>query len=112
MADSISRRSFLQTSGLALGSTTLPVMSPRARATTVQVGTGRPPDVTRQLARYVANSQWTDISDGARYEAVRSMFNWVGCCLGGARHVTTDRALAALAEWAGISYGDNNLQGL
>ena len=101
MIDSMSRRSFLKASSLALGTTTLPAMSPVASAATVQTGATAPPDVTRQLASYVVNSDWDDIPDGARYEAVRSVFNWVGCCLGGARQVTTDRALAALAEFSG-----------
>ena len=101
MTDPISRRRFLKASSLALGSTTLPAISPVASAAMVQAGASTPPDVTRQLASYVVNSEWDDIPDGARYEAVRSMFNWVGCCLGGARHVTTDRALAALAEFSG-----------
>jgi 2-methylcitrate dehydratase PrpD len=57
--------------------------------------------VSRTLARYIVDSDWGDIPDGPRREAVRSVFNWVGCCLGGARHVTTDRALAALAEFSG-----------
>ena len=82
MTDSISRRSFLQASSFALGSSTLPSMSPVASATMVQAGASAPPDVTRQLASYVVNSEWNDIPDGARYEAVRSVFNWVGCCLG------------------------------
>lgn len=82
MTDSISRRSFLKASSLALGSPTLPAMSPGASAAMVQAGASAAPDVTRQLASYVVNSDWTDIPDAARYEAVRSVFNWVGCCLG------------------------------
>lgn len=101
MTDPFSRRGFLKASSVALGSVTLPAIAPVASASTVQVGTSAPPDVTRRLASYVVNSEWSDIPDEARDEAVRSVFNWVGCCLGGARHVTTDRALAALAEFSG-----------
>ena len=101
MTDSISRRKFLKASGVALGSTTVPSMSPVASAATSQPGASVPSDVTRRLARYVVNSEWNGIPSGARYEAERSVFNWVGCCLGGARHITTDRALAALTEFSG-----------
>lgn len=101
MTDSISRRSFLQASGVALGSTTIPAVSTVASAATAKALASSPPDVTRQLANYVVNSTWGDIPEGARYEAVRSVFNWVGCCLGGARHITTDRAIAALSEFSG-----------
>jgi len=72
-----------------------------ASAATAKALASNPTDVTRQLASYVVNSKWDDIPKDARYEAVRSIFNWVGCCLGGARHVTTDRAIAALAEFSG-----------
>jgi 2-methylcitrate dehydratase PrpD len=101
MIDSLSRRDFVKASGLALGSTALPTAPLLASGATSHGQASPPPDATRQLARYVVNSRWADIPNGARYEAVRSVFNWVGCCLGGARHVTTDRAMAALAEFSG-----------
>ena len=101
MTDSISRRRFLQASGLAIGNSALPAVSTVASAATAQAVASSPTDVTRQLARYIVTSRWSDIPEGARDEAVRSVFNWVGCCLGGARHVTTDRALAALMEFSG-----------
>ncbi len=101
MTDSFSRRSFLQASGVALGSTAIPAIPTVASAATAKALASNPTDVTRQLANYVVNSKWSDIPEGARYEAVRSVFNWVGCCLGGARHITTDRAIAALAEFSG-----------
>jgi len=101
MNDSYSRRAFLKASGVALGSSTLPLLPATAAGTTAQALASNPPDVSRPLARYVVASKWADIPAAARYEAVRSMFNWVGCCLGGARHVTTDRAVAALAEFSG-----------
>ena len=101
MTDAISRRRFIQASGVALGSTAIPTVSGVASAATAKALASNPPDATRQLANYVVNSQWEDIPERARYEAVRSIFNWVGCCLGGARHITTDRAIAALAEFSG-----------
>lgn len=101
MIDSISRRHFIQASGIAIGSTAIPVTENFAAAATPKALASNPTDVTRQLASYVVNSKWSDIPEDARYEAVRSVFNWVGCCLGGARHITTDRAIAALAEFSG-----------
>ena len=103
MNDSFSRRSFLQASGVALGSTAIPAIPTVASAATAKALASNPTDVTRQLANYIVNSKWSDIPESARYEAVRSVFNWVGCCLGGARHITTDRALAALAEFSGAA---------
>ncbi len=101
MNDSISRRQFIQASGIAIGGTAIPAIPTPTSAATALALASNPPDVTRQLAAWVVQSRFGDIPARARYEAVRSMFNWVGCCLGGARHVTTDRALAALAEFSG-----------
>jgi 2-methylcitrate dehydratase PrpD len=101
MTDSISRRKFIQASGIAISSTAIPVTASVASAATAKALASNPTDVTRQLASFLVNSNWSDIPDEARYEAGRSVFNWVGCCLGGARHETTDRAIAALAEFSG-----------
>jgi 2-methylcitrate dehydratase PrpD len=100
MADSVSRRRFLQASGLAIGGTAMPSLASEAIASPI-ASRQEYSDVTQRLASYVVDSRWSDIPDAARYEAVRSVFNWVGCCLGGAREVTTDRAIAALAEFSG-----------
>ncbi|MDH5311887.1 MAG: MmgE/PrpD family protein, partial [Gammaproteobacteria bacterium] len=101
MTDALSRRNFIKASGIALGSTALPVTPTVAIAATAKALASNPPDVTRQLASWIVASEWGDIPERTRYEAIRSIFNWVGCCLGGARHATTDRALAALAEFSG-----------
>jgi len=101
MTDSLSRRKFLKASGIALGSTTLPVTPLIAEAATAKALASNPPEATRILANWLVESEWRDVPEQARYEAVRSIFNWVGCCLGGARHQTTDRAIAALAEFSG-----------
>ncbi len=58
-------------------------------------------DVTRRLARFVVESRWPDIPESARREALRSFLNWLGCAVGGCRHETVERALAALAEFSG-----------
>lgn len=59
-------------------------------------------EVTRHLARYVIDSQFDHIPEAARREAARSLVNWVGCAVGGARHEAVERALAALAEFSAL----------
>lgn len=58
-------------------------------------------DVTRSLARYVVSAKFADLPQGVRKEARRTLLNWVGCTLGGARHETVEIALAALAPFSG-----------
>src|SRR5919112_382250 len=56
---------------------------------------------TRHLARYVIASEHEEIPPQVRHEAARSLVNWVGCALGGARHEAIERALAALSPFSG-----------
>ncbi|MHB9097399.1 MAG: MmgE/PrpD family protein [Syntrophales bacterium] len=58
-------------------------------------------EVTKTVARFVVDSRYADIPKEVRHEAVRSVLNWLGCALGGCRHETIDRALAALKPFAG-----------
>ena len=58
-------------------------------------------DVTRIIARYVVGSKYADIPEAMRHEAKRALLNWLGCAIGAAHHETIDRALAALASFAG-----------
>jgi 2-methylcitrate dehydratase PrpD len=39
--------------------------------------------VTRQLAEFIAASQWCDIPPAVRREGIRGLLNYVGCALGG-----------------------------
>jgi 2-methylcitrate dehydratase PrpD len=57
--------------------------------------------VTRTLARYVVDSNLEDIPRSVRNEAIRSLVNWVGCAVGGCRHESVDRAMAAISPFAG-----------
>ena len=98
---SVSRRRFIQASGVAIGAATIPSAPEESLAATAKALAADPPEATRILAEWIADSTWQDVPGQARREAVRSVFNWVGCCLGGARHDTTDRALAALAGLSG-----------
>ena len=59
-------------------------------------------DATRELARFVVQSEYRSIPEAARRETVRSLVNWIGCALGGAKHEAVDRALEALADYAAL----------
>ncbi len=89
---SLSRRSFLKSSGAVPGALSLG-LSGRMESS----GAG----ATRALARFVVASKVADVPENARKEAARSVVNWVGCALGGARHETVDCALEALSELSG-----------
>lgn len=58
-------------------------------------------NVTRDLARFVVQSRFEDIPAAACREAKRSVVNWMGCALGGARHEAVSIALASLQPFAG-----------
>ena len=58
-------------------------------------------EVTRTLARFVVGHKAASIPDTVRHEAARSFLNWVGCAVGGSRHETVGRALAALKAFSG-----------
>ena len=60
-------------------------------------------DVTKAVARYIAQSQYEEIPDRVRHEAKRALLNWLGCAIGTAHHETIDRALAALVPFAGAA---------
>jgi 2-methylcitrate dehydratase PrpD len=57
-----------------------------------------PAPITQRLAAHIVGTRATDLPRGVRTEALRSLFNIIGCILGGARHdgvATADAALAA-----------------
>lgn len=58
-----------------------------------------PVDITRSLARYAVTSASERIPEAVLAEAIRSLVNWIGCAVGGARHEAVERALAALADY-------------
>ena len=58
-------------------------------------------EVTRMLARWIVGSRLADIPADVRKSGVSSFLNWMGCAVGGSRHETLDRAIAALAPFAG-----------
>lgn len=58
-------------------------------------------DVTRMLAGFVVDHRHEDVAPEVWREASRSVLNWVGCAVGGSRHETADKVLAALGELSG-----------
>lgn len=58
-------------------------------------------DVTSILARYVVEAQLAELTQDVQHEGARSLLNWLGCAIGGSRHETVDRAIAALAPFSG-----------
>jgi 2-methylcitrate dehydratase PrpD len=58
-------------------------------------------NVTARLADWIVGVEASDIPAGVREEGIRTFVNWVGCAVGGARHETADRALAAVEPFSG-----------
>jgi 2-methylcitrate dehydratase PrpD len=58
-------------------------------------------EVTRTLARFIVGHRREEVPEKVWHEAARSFLNWVGCAVGGSRHETVERALAALSEFSG-----------
>jgi 2-methylcitrate dehydratase PrpD len=58
-------------------------------------------DVTRILAEFATGTRRTGLPDAVCHETVRAFVNWMGCALGGAKHITVDTALAAYGEFSG-----------
>jgi len=56
---------------------------------------------TRTLARFIAESSWTEIPPSTRHEGKRALINWLGCALGGCRDESVDVALRAIGPFAG-----------
>ncbi|MFZ6645731.1 MmgE/PrpD family protein [Undibacterium sp. TJN25] len=57
--------------------------------------------VTRTLASYIVRSRYEDLPENVRKEGARTLLNWVGVAIGGSRHETVDRAVAALGPFSG-----------
>ncbi len=66
-----------------------------ARNTNVPADHDAPP-VTQTLARFVATHPSRGWDDTVDHEAHRTLFNWLGCAIGGARHEAVEAALAAV----------------
>jgi 2-methylcitrate dehydratase PrpD len=60
-----------------------------------------PHDLTRNLARFIVSSGFDDLPATVRHEGSRTLLNWVGCAIGGSRHETVGKAMAALLPFFG-----------
>ena len=58
-------------------------------------------DLTRTLARFILSTGFDDLPAPVRHEGARTLLNWVGCAVGGSRHETVARAMAALLPFFG-----------
>ncbi len=58
--------------------------------------------VTRLLAQFLVKHPVKALPQGVRHEATRAVLNWVGCAIGGSRHDTAKRSLAALSPFSGL----------
>jgi 2-methylcitrate dehydratase PrpD len=58
-------------------------------------------EVTRHLARWLVETPPDAVPEAVRQSAVRSVLNWMGCAVGGSRHETIERAVAALKPFSG-----------
>ncbi len=59
--------------------------------------------VTTQLATYAATTNYADLPGSVRREGLRSLFNILGCMLGGARHEGVEIADRALGPYTGAA---------
>lgn len=66
-----------------------------ARNTKVPADHDAPP-ITQILARFVATHPSRGWIDSVDHEAHRTLLNWLGCAIGGARHEAADATLAAI----------------
>jgi len=61
-------------------------------------------EITADLANYVTATNSKDLPDTVRREALRSLFNIIGCTIGGARHQITDLADRTFAPFSGARH--------
>ena len=57
---------------------------------------------TKTLASYVVNGTLAEIPQNVLHEARRSLVNFMGCAVGGARDATVDTALRAFRPFSGV----------
>jgi 2-methylcitrate dehydratase PrpD len=58
-------------------------------------------DLTHKLARFILATGFDDLPAAVRREGARTLLNWVGCAIGGSRHETVAKAMAALLPFFG-----------
>ena len=105
----VNRRGFIGTVSLAglagvacgTGAAEPPAAAQGEGAAAAPATTSTAPDVTRTLARYIVTARPEDLPAPVIKEAQRTLLNWAGCAIGGSRHETLDRAIAAMAPFSG-----------
>lgn len=100
---SIDRRDFMKTLSAAGLAANAPLLGAAAGAPApgAPEAVAAPPPATRILARYLVSAKAEDLPQGVRTEAARTLVNWVGSALGGARHETVDIAVSAMSPFSG-----------
>ncbi len=100
--ESLDRRALLGVStGLALATAIPATAAAQQTATPAPLPPAPLPPVTRILARYVVGARYADLPAAVRKQSARTLLNWVGCAVGGSRHETVDKAVAALGPFSG-----------
>lgn len=103
--NNIDRRRFFLLSGASLAAFTaqksFSQTGPKTGTPDTTAQTQLPADVTRALARYVVSAKAADLPASVRKEASRTLLNWVGCAIGGARQETVDIAVGTFAPFSG-----------
>ena len=61
-------------------------------------------EVTRKLARYIVDAQPGDLPAAVKKEGLRTLLNYVGCAVGGAKHEAVDIAVKALLPFSGVAH--------
>ena len=60
-----------------------------------------PDSPSATLARFIADSHWSDVPAAVRHAAKRALLNFIGAAIGGSRDIAIERAIAALARFSG-----------
>ena len=96
----MNRRSFIRQTAIA-GTTAIAQTLPASAAEPAVPPPAEANDVTGTLARYLVSARFEDLPEPVRHEAARSLVNWMGVAVGGARHEAVEIALAAITPFAG-----------
>lgn len=62
----------------------------------------RQPDVTRPLAKFIAETRWDQLPERVRHEAKRSILNFIATALAGCREDAVEHTLASLAAFTQV----------
>lgn len=107
----LNRRNLLKAGAVASVATAAPglvfsaesALSPAPSSTTSSAAAAdsQGQGVTRALATYLVKARYEDLPANVRKEGCRTLLNWVGVAVGGSRHETVERAIAALKPFSG-----------